>query len=291
MKDNKVKAVFFMILASLFFALMGVAVKKTGNIPVFQKVFFRNIVILLSLLIYNKYFGNENLLGSKKNRKYLLLRSLLGVISLAAFFYALTNLYMADATLLNKLSPFFVTLFAAYFLKEKLSKIQIPILLLAFSGSLMIIKPRFDLSIIPALVGLFSAIGSGGAYTVVRYLKKKESTTVIIFYFSLISLIVSFPIMMLNYSIPNINEFITLIFIGFFALGGQIFLTLAYKFSRASEISIYMYAHVLFGALFGYLFWNEIPDLLSIGGAVLILVSAVLDFLARRRDKKIKEKI
>lgn len=289
MKDNKPKAIFFMILSSLFFALMGVMVKSTREIPVFQQVFVRNLVVVIFIFIGNKFYQNSNLLGKRENRKYLILRSIFGVIGLTTFFYAMSKLYLADATMLNKISPFFVILFAGLFLGEKIKKIQISILILAFIGALLIIKPRFDLSIIPALIGFISGVTSGAAYTVVRFLKEREPTFVIIFYFSVIALITSIPFLLLEFQIPNLKQGILLIMIGVFATGGQIFLTLAYKHCEASRVAIYMYSHIIFALIFGIIFWNEIPDILSITGGVFIIGSAIANYYVKRN--KTKEKI
>ncbi|TYB31930.1 MAG: DMT family transporter [Candidatus Mcinerneyibacterium aminivorans] len=286
MKDNKPKAIFFMILSSLFFALMGVMVKSTREIPVFQQVFVRNLVVVIFIFAGNKMYYKANLLGKKENRKYLVLRSIFGVIGLTTFFYAMSKLYLADATMLNKLSPFFVTLFAGMFLNEKIKKIQIPILIVAFTGALLIIKPKFDLTILPALIGFISGITSGAAYTVVRYLKEKEHTFVIIFYFSVIALVSTSPFLLINFKTPSYKQAVLLILIGVFATGGQIFLTLAYKHCEASRVAIYMYSHIIFALIFGIIFWNEIPDILSITGGVLIIAGAIANYYVKREKKK-----
>jgi len=288
MKDNKPKAIFFMILSSLFFALMGGMVKSTREIPVFQQVFVRNLVVVIFIFLGNKFYQNSNLLGKKKNRNYLVLRSIFGVIGLTTFFYAMSKLYLADATMLNKISPFFVTLFAGIFLREKIKKVQIPILIIAFIGALLIIKPRFDLTIIPALIGFISGVTSGAAYTVVRFLKEREPTLVIIFYFSFIALLSSIPFLFIEFKVPSLRQGIFLIMIGLFATGGQIFLTLAYKHCEASRVAIYMYSHIIFALIFGIVFWNEIPDILSITGGILIIGSAVANYYVKREKKKEK---
>src|SRR6056297_328148 len=278
MKENKTKAILFIIISSIFFALMGVMVKAAGDIPVFEKVFFRNIVIIILIFLINRTIVRTNLKGKRENRKTLILRSIFGVIGLVTFFYALDKLFLADATILNKLSPFFVTLFAGYYLKEKMTKFKIGICLVAFTGAILIIKPSFSFAVIPAVIGFISGMSSGAAYTVVRYLKNKENLLTIIFYFSLISIIVTTPLTFLNFRMPSGLEWFYLLMIGVLAAGGQIFLTLGYKMWEASEISVYLYTHVLFSTLFGFVIWREIPDIYSIFGSILIIGSAVINF-------------
>jgi len=271
--ENKKKAVILMLISSLAFACSAAAVKLSGNLPVFEKVFFRNILAVIIAFIALKQ-SNDPIFGKKENQKFLLLRSLLGVLGMIMYFYAISNLYLADSAMLHKLFPFFVTLFAAVFLKEKLSKIQIPALIVVFLAALLIIKPRFDYSIFPALAGFGTAVFSGGTYTLVRFLRTREKPATIVFYFSFISLITLSPFILLDYQPPTPNQWFYLLLIGVFAAIGQFSLTYAYRYGKASEIAVYNYTNIIFAGIIGFLLWQEIPDLLSfLGGFVIIAVS------------------
>ena len=271
--ENKKKAVILMLISSLAFACSAAAVKLSGNLPVFEKVFFRNILAVIIAFIALKQ-SNDPIFGKKENQKFLLLRSLLGVLGMIMYFYAISNLYLADSAMLHKLFPFFVTLFAAVFLKEKLSKIQIPALIVVFLAALLIIKPRFDYSIFPALAGFGTAVFSGGTYTLVRFLRTREKPATIVFYFSFISLITLSPFILLDYQPPTPNQWFYLLLIGVFAAIGQFSLTYAYRYGKASEIAVYNYTNIIFAGIIDFLLWQEIPDLLSfLGGFVIIAVS------------------
>lgn len=276
--DNKPKAILFMLISALAFAFMQAMVKLAGDIPTFEKVFFRNLVSLF-IAWYTIHKTNTNMFGKRENQKYLLGRSLLGLGGVIFYFYAINNLIMADAAMLNKLSPFFVTIIACLFLKEKLSKIQIPALIIIFIGSLLIIKPQFSFAILPTASGLLSAICAGGAYTLVRWLKNKENPSTIVFYFSFVSVIVMFPLTLLNFQLPMGIQWLYLFGTGIFAAIGQYGLTFAYKYSPASEISIYNYMTIIFAAIIGFIVWDEVPDLLSLLGSILIIGMAIVTFL------------
>ena len=280
MKDNKPLAVLFMCLSTLGFSMMGVMIKLSGDIPVFEKVFFRNLIsLVIAYITIIKTKEKIPAFGRKENRFFLLFRSLLGLAGMSLYFYSINNMYLADSTMLNKISPFFVTLFAWFFLKEKLSKFQLPALALIFTASLLIIKPKFDSSILPALACFLSAITSGGAYTIIRYLKNKEHPATIIFYFSLVSVAGLLPLVAFNFVIPTPTQLIYLLLTGVFAGMGQFGLTYAYKLSPASEVSIYNYLSIVFSALFGFVFWREIPDIYSIAGGTIIIATAVAVFM------------
>ena len=286
--DNKPKAITLMLISALAFSIMGAMVKLSGNIPLFEKVFYRNLVslILAYFMIKN---ANVSLFGKRENQKYLLMRSLLGLSGVVLNFYALNNLVLSDANILNKISPFFVTLFAALFLKEKLTSIQIPVLITVFIGALLVIKPQFNFSTIPALAGFISAMFAGAAYTLIRFLKDLEKSPTIVFYFSFISVIGTFPLMMLNYQKPTVIQFAYLIATGIFAAIGQFTLTSAYRYAPAGEVSIYNYTSIVFSAFIGFIIWSEVPDFLSIMGTLIIIAVAIFAFLYNNKAFKSKK--
>jgi drug/metabolite transporter (DMT)-like permease len=264
---------------------MAISVRFAGNVSLSEKILFRNIFALAFSFYLVKRTGSR-LLGKPENRKFLLGRAVFGNTALTLYFWAIMKIPVADATMLNNLSPFFVTIFAWFFLKEKLSKLQFPSLVLVFIASLLIIKPKFDFSAIPAAAGAFSAVLSGMAYVIVRYLHDKENPATIVFFFSLVSAILVLPAAIYQFQIPTCQKLLALSGIGIFASVGQITITYAYKFAKATEISLLVYVNVLFTVLFGWLIWNEIPDIWSLtGGITIIGVSAVLFWYNKKYSK------
>ena len=280
--DNKTKGISYMLLASFCFAIMSLLVKIAGDVPSVEKSFFRNIVscvVALVLIIKNK----ESFFGKKENQKYLLGRSILGTLGVILYFYCIDNMVLSDSSMLNKLSPFFVIVFSALFLKERITKIQLVAIIAAFLGSLLIIKPSFNMNVMPALIGVASAAFAGGAYTFVRFLRDKEKYYTIVFYFSFVSILFNLPLMIMVYKPLTLNQLLTLLGAGVFASIAQFSLTVAYKYAPASEISIYDYANIIFTALLGMFLLGEIPDLLSILGYVVIISAGFLMFMYNKR--------
>ena len=273
-----------MIASALCFAIMSAMIRLSGDLPLFEKVFFRNLIILFPAL-FAIIKSKQNILGKRENRKYLMARALFGVFAVVMYFYAVDNMVLADSAMLNRMSPFFVTVFAYIFLNEKFSKLQIPALFVVFFAALLIIKPKLDTAILPALSGFFSAILSGAAYTMLRVLGTKEKSAVIIFYFASVTILIVTPLMLLNYKIPTGIQFIYLLLTGIFAAGGQFWLTLSYRFSKASEVSIYNYTNIIFASIAGYIIWGEISDGWSLlGGGIIIVTSAVMFIHNRGRE-------
>ncbi|WP_130890109.1 DMT family transporter [Fusobacterium varium] len=281
--SNKTKAVFSMLISALGFTLMSVTVKYLRDIPLFEKVFFRNLVSLV-IAFYLIKKSAVPIFGQKKSQLALFARAGFGLAGVILNFYAITHLTLADSTMLGKLSPIFVTIMACLFLKEKIDKEQIIGIFITFGGALLVIKPEFSLSIIPSLAGLLSAASAGIAYTLLRYLKDKESPDTIVFYFSVVSVVGTLPFVLNDYIMPNSTQLMLLLATGLFASIGQFGITYAYKYSKATEVSIYNYSAIVFGIILGFIFFHEIPDMLSLLGGAIIIGVAYYTF--RHNQKK-----
>lgn len=287
--ENKFKGTLYMCISALGMALMAACVKMVGSdISTFQKLFFRNVVNALVVFISVKRMGVSVMPRSKESGKFIFYRSAVGLTGAVFYFYAISNLPLADSTMLNKLSPFFVMIFACLFLKEKFHKVQILPLIMVLAGALLVIKPTFNVEIYPALIGFSSAIFAGGAYTLIRYLRTMEEPNTIVFWFAVISFVFMFPPMMVSgFVMPSMKQLIFLLGSGIFATVGQVFISYAYRYAPANEVSIYQYLSIIFSAIIGIIFLQEIPDLFSISGGVLILGAAGINYYIS--NKMIKE--
>ena len=278
--NKKYKAVVYIILSALSFAFMNMFVRMAGDIPAFQKSFFRNIVALIFatvVLIKNR----QSFKWKKGNFKYLFLRSLTGTIGIICNFYALGKIPLADASILNKMSPFFVIIFSILILKEKLTFLQGIAVFTAFIGTLFVIKPSFqNIDLFPSMIALLGGMGAGFAYTMVRILGNRgENGSLIVFFFSAFSCLVTLPSLIFDFHPMEWWQVLMLLGAGLGATGGQFGITAAYCHAPAREISIYDYSQIIFVTLLGFLFLGEVPDIYSFIGYILICSMAVLMFL------------
>ncbi|MBY7141893.1 DMT family transporter [Virgibacillus sp. NKC19-3] len=281
--SDKNKGILLLLLSAFGFALMAMFVKLSGDIPTTQKTLFRNGVsmfIALGFVIYHK----ERLFGQKKNQKYLMLRSALGMTGVLLNFYAIDHLVLSDADMLNKMSPFITIIFAAIFLKEYVMRFQVVAVIIAFLGTLFIIKPVFNLDTIPYVAGILSAVFAGGAYTVLRVLGNKEQFYTVVFYFSAFSTVILLPFVILFYEPMTAQQWIYLLAAGVFATVGQFGITVAYKFAPAKEISIFFYSTVVYSGIISILLFGQIPDFWSILGYLAIFGASFYMFLRNNRD-------
>lgn len=283
--SNRSKGIILIIISAFGFAMMSTFVKLAGDLPSFQKTFFRNIVsVAIAFIFIMKH--KESFFGKKESQKILILRSTLGTLGIVFNYYAIDHLILSDANMLNKLSPFFVVIFSALFLKEKINFKQSLSLLIAFSGVLFIIKPRFDFSILPALIGVLGGICAAGAYTTLRILGQKEKHYTIVFYFSLFSTIVIAPFMIATYVPMSSIQLLYLLLAGIFASVGQFGITLAYKYAPGKEISIFDYSNIIFSAIISITIFGAIPDKYSVIGYCIIFIASLYSFLYNKKCDK-----
>lgn len=283
--SNRTKGIIFIIMSAFGFAMMSAFIKLSGDLPSFQKTFFRNIVsVVVALILIIKHKGC--FFGKKENQKLLIMRSTFGTIGILFNYYAIDRLVLSDANMLNKLSPFFVIIFSAVFLKEKIKPNQFIALAVAFAGALFIIKPSFSFEAVPALVGTLGGISAAAAYTCVRSLGGKEKPDTIVFYFSLFSSVVTFPLMILSYKPMSGIQLTYLILAGVFASLGQFGITFAYKFAPGKEISIFDYTNIIFSAVISLCLFGVLPDYLSVIGYCIIFGSSLYMFLNNKKLDK-----
>lgn len=282
--NNRRQGILYIIMAGFFFALMTFFVRLSGDLPTMEKAFFRNAVaaiIAFGTLVKSK----EKFVFKKENIPDLFMRSLCGTLGLICNFYAIDKLNIADANILNKLSPFFAILMSYFILKEKANKIEWLSVIVAFIGALFVVKPSFNMQFVYAMIGVCGGLGAGIAYTFVRKLGKKgERGPVIVLCFSVFSCVVTMPFLMFQFQPMSLSQFVFLILAGVSAAGGQFSITKAYTKAPARDISVFDYTQVLFAALLGFLFLDQIPDMLSLIGYVIIIGSAVFKWAYIRKQ-------
>lgn len=278
--SQRQKGILCIILSSFSFAMMNLFVHMAGELPSIQKSFFRNfIAMLFALAILLKEKPVVSL--DKESKRYLIYRSVFGTIGIVCNFYAVDHMLLSDASLLNKMSPFFSVLFAILFLKEKINLFQLFSIIFAFIGALFVIKPTgINLNTLPALVGLFGGICAGAAYTFVRAMGQRGvQGPVIVFFFSAFSCLVTLPYLVFQFHPMSLYQTVMLLLTGLAATGGQFGITAAYCCAPAKEISVFDYSQIPFAALLGFVFFGQIPDLYSWLGYFIICGTALAMFL------------
>ena len=279
--------VMYIVISAFCFSLMSVFVRKAGNLPTFQKAFFRNSVAAVAGFALVAKSGSFKM--QKGSFLPLILRSIVGTVGIVGNFYAIDRMNISDASILNKLAPFFSVIFSIWILKEKASVWDLLFVGVAFGGALFVVKPSFDVTeFLPALVGVLGGLGAGMAYTFVRHLSNHgERGPFIVFFFSVFSCLAILPIVIVQWQPMAAWQVGWLLLAGCAASGAQFSVTAAYAHAPAKEISVYDYSQVLFTAVWGVAFFGELPDYLSVIGYVIIISAALAKyFVGRKKSAK-----
>lgn len=274
-----------MLLATFFYALMNVTVKKLDTIPVYEIMFFRALVTLVMTVAMIKHKG-ISLHGN--NKKLLFLRGLFGSVSLFLYFVTLKHIPLASAVILQYLSPIFSTLMAIFILKQPMKPIKWVFYAIAFAGVFVVkgFDPR--VSSLMFLCGLGSAMLSGLGYNSIAKLKSYDDPYVVVMYFPLVTLPLVLIPTLINWVTPNWEEFLWLIAMGVVTQVAQVLMTRAFQTENIGKVVIFQYTGLVFALGFGYLFFNETLNLQSISGMLLVaggvILSAVYGTMEKRKQ-------
>lgn len=269
----------YMLLSTLFFALMNLCVKFLGRIPAIELVFFRSaisFILSVAMLQYN----HIPMLGNQ--RKYLFLRGFFGVFSLILFFYTLQAMPLASAVTIQYLSPVFTSILAVYTLGEVMTKKQWIFLLLSFLGVVLIKGVDTRISVFYLIMGVTSALFSSLAYNSVRRIKDSEHPLVVVFYFPLVALPITSVLTFFQWETPLGSEWIFLLLMGVFTQMAQYCMTRAVQAAELSSISYLNYMGIIYALGFGFIFFNETFTWPALAGMLLVMSGILLNLYDRR---------
>ncbi|MCR5386275.1 MAG: DMT family transporter [Treponema sp.] len=284
------KGIFYLILSAFFFALMAALVHMAGDINFVEKAFFRNaiafVIAIIFLALDYKKDGKAALTIPKGALIFLFIRSLAGSVGIFGNFYAIDRIVLSDASILNKMSPFFAILFSFILMRERIKTVPLIAIITAFIGAMLVVKPSFDFSkTLPTAAGFIGGAGAGLAYACVRKLGYlKCNGKIIVLFFSTVSMILCAPFMIADFDPLTLRQFILLSLGGVCAAGGQFSITAAYYHAPARDISIYDYSQIIFSTLLGFFMFGQLPDAWSFAGYVIIVLMAVLNFVWNKRQ-------
>lgn len=273
------KAIIYMLLSTLFFALMSTMVKYLNDFGAFQLVFFRSLGTLIfstSFLIYRKIplWGNQ--------KKLLFIRGFTGTSSMVLFFMALHFMTLGSAVTLRYTAPLFVALLAILFLGEKIKLIQWVFFGISFVG--VVLVKGFDTTVDFLGLGiiLLSSLTSAITYILISKIGSKDHYMVIINYFMLTATLVGALGSLFQWKTPKAMEWPYFILLGVFGLIAQILMTQAFQIGPAYKIAPYKFVEVIFSLAFGVLVFMDVYTFYSILGMILIVFGLVLNGVYKR---------
>lgn len=267
-----------MLMAALVFSLMSALSKwMLLKFSLIQttciRSFFATVIVVIAIVI-----RREPILGHQ--RKILFVRGFAGFCGLLCFYYGLSNLQIADALILNKTDSIFIMVLASVILGEVITRQHLAVLAVAVIGIGIILKPALEISPLAGAIGLASGAFAGLAHTMIKMASATNSSPQVVLWFTGISFLLSFPLMLFDVPKPTPLEWLGFAGIGVAGALGQVLLTRAYRYATPTPIAISSYSIVLLSAIWGVVFFEEIPGINTfIGGALVIASCMFLPFL------------
>jgi len=256
------------------FAIMATCIKiASSELPAVQLVFLRSIIGLLIILPIVLPRG-INYIKTPVLHLHMF-RGLISICAMTCFFYAISKIGLSETTLLNASSPLFIGLLAMPILKEKITPRSALALVVGFIGVCFILKPGTALFTFAALIGLCSGLFIACAKILVRYMANTEPVMRTVFYFSIFSTIYSSILMIWFWQTPTMFDVSIMVIAAICATGGQTLLTYSFTHNEAVSVAPFTYVTVMMATMFGWIGWNELPDIGSSIGAVLIIGSCL----------------
>lgn len=270
------KGVQYMIISTACFTVMQSLIKymPVDRISTIEQTFFRCFISWVFCFFYMLYY---KITFKTNNLKLIGLRSIIGTISMFAFFYILPRMPLGSSVALKYLSPIFTAVFAVLLLKEKLKPLQWLFFIITFIGVVLLkgFDPRisfFDFSL-----GILSAATGGILYILIRKIGDDDDPSVVVHYFMLFASIIAGIFMIPHWVTPNFEDWWVFFGVGFSGFVAQIYMTKAFQEKEdVNYLAIFKYLEAIYAIIIGYLYFNETYSFLSFFGIILIFVGLIL---------------
>jgi drug/metabolite transporter (DMT)-like permease len=286
------RGIFYKICSVVMFILMASLIKATADhVPPGQAVFFRSFFAMPVIIAWLAMRG-ELRTGLKASAPMgHIWRGVVGTMAMGLGFAGLAYLPLPEVTAIGYAAPLLTVIFAAMFLGEDVRLFRISAVVLGLIGVSIVLSPRLtvmpgpgnDGATLGAMLVLGGAVFAALAQVFVRKLVLKETTSAIVFYFSLTATVLSLATIPFGWVIPSPREATLLVLCGLLGGVGQIFLTSSYREADASVVAPFDYASMLFALGIGYWVFDEVPTVTMLIGAAIVVTAGVLIIWRERK--------
>ncbi|MCF6316245.1 MAG: DMT family transporter [Marinosulfonomonas sp.] len=266
-------------------------IKAAERVPAGQAVFFRSACALPVIFIWLWLRGDLTHGLRTQNYRGHIYRSVAGTIAMGLGFAGLKFLPLPDVTALRFITPILIVIFAAVLLGERIRLVRLSAVLMGLVGVLIILWPRLGDGLAGAgkreMIGAAMVLGSAAfaafSQIFIKRMASVERTAAIVFYFSLTSLTLSLLSVPFGWVWPTGMEWALLVGAGVVGGLGQILLTSSYKYADASVLAPFTYVSMIWALLIGYFVFEEVPTVMMLAGAALVILSGVVIVLRERQ--------
>jgi drug/metabolite transporter (DMT)-like permease len=301
MVSNRLKAIFWLIAGVFTFSLQDIVIKTvSGSYPVHQVIVVRCLAALPFIMILIHRAGGLKMLNSPR-RGALILRGIMLLTAYTSYFLAFPVMKLADVIALYATVPLFVTALAGPVLGEKISLVRWGAIIIGFIGALVMVKPGSGVFDLASLLPILSALAYASAQVVARRIGLNDSAAVMTFYQNFLYLCAagalaavvtlwggefeghrSLVFLLRQWEVPGLRDILLISACGPIAAIGMTMLGEAYRLEEANIVTSFEYTALIWGTVWGYLIWNEMPGIESVIGACLIVGAGLLIALFAR---------
>lgn len=286
---NPIHGILFKLASVAVFVGMASLI-KAADVPAGEAVFFRSFFALPVILTWLLLRGDLKTGLRTQNRMGHFWRGLIGTTAMGLGFAGLTFLPLTEVQAIGYAAPLMVVILAAMFLGENVGLFRLGSVGLGLVGVLVVLSPRLSVDVgeagaaemLGAVLVLGSALFAALAQVFVRKMVATETTSAIVFYFTITSTLLSFVTLPYGWVMPDARTAAMLVAAGLCGGVGQIFLTSSYRCADASVVAPFEYSSILLGLLVGYFVFAEVPARTTLLGAALVVVAGVIIILRER---------
>jgi len=277
------KAIIYMVAAVAVLSAMDAAAKwLTAHYSVWQIVFLTRAVTLGVAVVLALRAGGLFTLATRRPWLHFA-RSVIALAMVITFVFALRTLPLAEAIAIAFASPLFMTALSVPMLRERVGPRRWTAVLVGFGGVLVIVQPGESGVQWAAVLALASAALYALMLTIGRSMTATESSHTIVFYFALVSVAATGPLMPWTWVTPQPGHLVIFLFVGICSGIGGFLMTQAFRYGEVSLLAPLEYTALIWAALYGFLLWGHIPGWPVFVGAAIVVASSL--YIAHREAR------
>lgn len=280
-EHQPLKGIFFCLVSYFFVSMIGICQKSISSdisIPVIM--FFQNFICLM-LMMPNLFKGRIGWIPKKQFGTYFI-RIASGLACYAALFIIIRFIPISEALIYQYSASLWIPLIMFLWLRERMEKKLWWGIIIGFIGILFILKPNSSLLSYISILGIMCGLLQGLSVVAVRKLAITEPTARILFYYFLVGTLIVLPWAIMHGRVLGTHDFIFLIGVGLSTYLAQKFFAISLKFTTPAVLAPVCYTCILYSGILGWLFWDEIPEGITLGGMILILFGCLLTIFMSR---------
>ena len=283
---NPAKGIFLVIVAFLGFSIMSAFIKvcSVAGLKTQEIMFFQNLIALIVILPWIFHDKKNSL--KPKNTVLVYGRAIVGLLSMYFYFFAVKLIPLVNATLLQSTTPIFIPILAFFIFRKKITLKILLVMITGFIGVAMVLHPGKG-SLNPGdFIALFSGLLSALSTVIIKILDdKNEPVKVVMFYYLAITTVIMGIWAIPTWSAPHGMLWLYLVLSGVFYALFQLLLILSVKYASTTTISPFIYLAVVFSGVIDWIVWKEIPQVITVLGALVVIASAIISTIHHTKHK------